>query len=972
MTGIQQFLDHPAGKNPPSDWNELHHAAFVKDVDRVRQILKSASRLLSVKDLSGWTPVHLACCGPTGWAFDLTWRGDHRTTSPGLVSSLIAPRRHAAYALDEDKKQEASHEILSLFILHGADIHGEYGSLTPALVAASTDMPMAARMLALFGVPIDPHRPGSPYQWAKQQQNDVANDPIRLSRGDKAEVWEMYRRLLGHDGQALLEKSDTIVGSGEWKEPDKRSQLLDVALRLERMLAIRQAKYRKSVQLTSGDPVIHLCPQCCSLGEKLVMGSFFPSSTKFPSDRARAWIDCDFCKILHVLLPNYIPGSVKRLRDINAERDWTSKTDGFSALNEALNQSGTVNISLEYNKTPVRLDVFPPVTEESRTLSDPDTTSADSNPASEKTLQFRPVEMDHMLGKRWLYHCRANHDRCSSDAPLRGFEANAGGTFPTRLIDVTRWEEKLIRICHSRDNPAPYTALSHRWITGPMPAWVAKKDNVQTRMSWFSSARLPKSIRDALQVTAELGIQYTWIDSICIVQDDIADWEREAAQMASIYTHAEVVIFADCASDDTKGFLGGRKCWTPYYPVAVEVVREYANDEEHLPTIVRYAYDVLEKPPRDENTKSGSYMYNDGVVVSFREDMDQSHLNDRGWILQERLMSRRSLHFGRSQMYWECPSTVVSESGDNISGIWHQDHQKWVIDARKALIGSSGSPKIAQGSWKDIVSTYSRMKLTKASDRLPAIESIAKAFSSYLDDKYFCGTWSHTFHEDLIWQVDDPLSAACGSGGHVTLRVGELPSWSWASVNAPITFKLKTPRVNEGGCVPDCSGKCYKLSLPLESVNGMAGKPRIKFLGCYPEGGQNHFSQQPSASIIVSACMREVIVLGPIKSTLGYLEPGFTPIYGDDLAPVGLAFFDEPEKHRKAMSGGQIRCLQVATKQVTQMSARQVADFMLLVVDRGADTYSRVGVAHTNIRQTSRYDTGSIFEGCEVRTVKLV
>ncbi|KAH7231107.1 heterokaryon incompatibility protein-domain-containing protein, partial [Fusarium tricinctum] len=369
------------------------------------------------------------------------------------------------------------------------------------------------------------------------------------------------------------------------------------------------------------------------------------------------------------------------------------------------------------------------------------------------------VTRDRALGQRWLSNCRANHPQCSSSPLHRVFEGLEGGNFPTRLIDVSRWAEKLVRICDSRNDSALFTALSHRWLKGQMPEWVTKKANRHTRLAWFSSAGLPKSIQDALQATAELGLRYTWIDSLCIVQDDMADWGREAAQMASIYAQAEVTIFADCASDDSKGFLGERK---------------------NHPTIIRYAYDVPHTPSKEDDNASDQYLHTNHVDVSFHKDVTESHLSNRGWILQERLLSRRSLHFGRSQMYWECPSVIVSEEGHDIDG---RRHQEWVIHAREALMGSSESREIGRRCWKDIVSAYSRMKLTKPSDRLPAIAGIAKVFSTYLGDKYFCGTWSDTFYQDLVWQVDNPLSAACGYGAHVASRSGVAPSWSWASVN---------------------------------------------------------------------------------------------------------------------------------------------------------------------------------------------
>jgi len=116
--------------------------------------------------------------------------------------------------------------------------------------------------------------------------------------------------------------------------------------------------------------------------------------------------------------------------------------------------------------------------------------------------------------------------------------------------------------------------------------------------------------------------------------------------------------------------------------------------------------------------------------------------------------------------------------------------------------------------------------------------------------------------------------------------------------------------------------------------------------------------------------MRSVFILGPVSSKLGYLEAGFTPIYNDELTLIGLAFFDELGK--RAPEDQEVLCVQLAVGEARQMGKRQVLDFMLLVVDRGNDNYARIGIAHTNIRQTSRYDAGSIFDNCEPVRINLV
>lgn len=63
--------------------------------------------------------------------------------------------------------------------------------------------------------------------------------------------------------------------------------------------------------------------------------------------------------------------------------------------------------------------------------------------------------------------------------------------------------------------------------------------------------KLPSTFQDAITVTRRLGIAYIWIDSLCIVQDDAQDWEREAAKMALIFESAYLTIAATAAPNGT-------------------------------------------------------------------------------------------------------------------------------------------------------------------------------------------------------------------------------------------------------------------------------------------------------------------------------------------------------------------------------------------------------------------------------------
>jgi hypothetical protein len=48
-------------------------------------------------------------------------------------------------------------------------------------------------------------------------------------------------------------------------------------------------------------------------------------------------------------------------------------------------------------------------------------------------------------------------------------------------------------------------------------------------------SELFKSFQDAVKVVRWIVIQYLWIDSLCIVQDDQEDWQQESKNRADIY-----------------------------------------------------------------------------------------------------------------------------------------------------------------------------------------------------------------------------------------------------------------------------------------------------------------------------------------------------------------------------------------------------------------------------------------------------
>ncbi|KAK3380682.1 hypothetical protein B0T24DRAFT_718011 [Lasiosphaeria ovina] len=66
---------------------------------------------------------------------------------------------------------------------------------------------------------------------------------------------------------------------------------------------------------------------------------------------------------------------------------------------------------------------------------------------------------------------------------------------------------------------------------------------------------LPKTFRDAINVTKSIGVDYIRIDSLCIIHDDEHDWISEAERIGDIYENAHVTLMATDSWDGRGGLF---------------------------------------------------------------------------------------------------------------------------------------------------------------------------------------------------------------------------------------------------------------------------------------------------------------------------------------------------------------------------------------------------------------------------------
>jgi hypothetical protein len=147
---------------------------------------------------------------------------------------------------------------------------------------------------------------------------------------------------------------------------------------------------------------------------------------------------------------------------------------------------------------------------------------------------------------RWLQSCIEHHSqRCP---PVHQ-------ELPTRVIDVGSSAHSVRLYETEAGERGKYAALSYCW--GSSQTFTTTIATLKERIRGFLPESLPASIRDAILLARDMSIPYIWVDSLCIIQDSAADWEREAARMCTIYTNATITIAALDSPDSDTGLIVG-------------------------------------------------------------------------------------------------------------------------------------------------------------------------------------------------------------------------------------------------------------------------------------------------------------------------------------------------------------------------------------------------------------------------------
>lgn len=297
---------------------------------------------------------------------------------------------------------------------------------------------------------------------------------------------------------------------------------------------------------------------------------------------------------------------------------------------------------------------------------------------------------------------------------------------------------------------------------------------------------LPLTFQHAIAITRKLGYQYLWIDSLCIIQDSKEDWDVESLDMKRVYQMSALTIGAARGADSHAG------CFVTRQPL------------DHFPCRIAQLSTGFWKTPFDREMPGKSLPH----------AFTGAPLFDRCWVLQERMLSPRTLYYGPKGLHWECTecysneiyrqgrssASLKTDTGDlePLSGlgihIYASDH-RLKLDMSKLGPSTTLIDVFEETTyirhfyevWNKLLVPYTKMKLSFPSDILRALSGLISSIEQSTGLTSVSGHWKEFLPFDLLWRNASPDHCS---------KAPVYASWSWASMR-DMRWGIECPLVDE-------------------------------------------------------------------------------------------------------------------------------------------------------------------------------
>ncbi|KAL5336040.1 heterokaryon incompatibility protein-domain-containing protein, partial [Aspergillus crustosus] len=346
---------------------------------------------------------------------------------------------------------------------------------------------------------------------------------------------------------------------------------------------------------------------------------------------------------------------------------------------------------------------------------------------------------------------------------------------------------------------------------------------------------LPNTLEDALIVTANLGLRYLWVDSICIAQDNEEEKQAQILAMHDIYANSEICIVAASGDNSRHGLPGLR------------TTRNLPGSASGVP--LRAGGSALVGP----------------LQPALSDILQRYRWLRRAWTLQEILLARRCLIFTETETFFTCSKVALRESligAYEVSDIF--DHFTYMSSGLSAMPLTSKRVNSGEAIWmyEKVFEEYTRRELTYQSDGINAFRGVETLIAKRLDCEMISGCPVPLLGYCLNWRLQTRICAKDKWPARRMLRDKEnekdnkhlvplLPSWAWAAWKGAFSFHyeydhagtvLKVLHPAAFSPIPASeSTSRYKFAL-TRTIRGQQGEFLLDTLPIFSRVSKGHFS----------------------------------------------------------------------------------------------------------------------------------
>lgn len=429
----------------------------------------------------------------------------------------------------------------------------------------------------------------------------------------------------------------------------------------------------------------------------------------------------------------------------------------------------------------------------------------DGFPSSEAAVPNSTGDAEVLkIAGAWLKTCLETHPKCN----------NSSGQpwFPKRLLDLSAAGGQRLIVTDEEMPEGRYGTLSHCWGTNASICCLTS-NNLEEWKNNIPSELLTRTFRDAIAATRMLNIRYLWIDSLCIMQagkGSEEDWKEHAVAMRLVYSHSLVNIAAARAESGADGAFTSRS-----------------------ETYLRPCHVSWKRPVGVPNTAADPFWTIRRAERHQSQSLRTSPLYTRGWVVQERFLAPRVLHFGKDRIYWECAGIgLVEESfptGFKTSCPEYDTNVSWAFDLIDKTPQTEHGESLTQSDfhwiwsrWQDVINGYTGCDLSfPDKDILYAIAGIAEKFGQHFDHQYVAGLFHQHLPFDLLWQNKGERSEDYRA-----------PTWSWASIDGQVHFTVEDCPYCDTCCNRFATVKDVRVDLVNEKmVYGPVSQAKLMLTG---------------------------------------------------------------------------------------------------------------------------------------------